>query len=81
MASPLLYSLYTHDCKVDTAVVGLISNNSEAAYHAEVVYLVNGCRENHLERNTSKTKDLIVYFSKKQQRSFHPSSEGIRWRG
>ncbi|KAK0154258.1 putative RNA-directed DNA polymerase from transposon BS [Merluccius polli] len=82
--SPLLYSLYTYDCKAiadsntiikfadDAAVVGLISNNDEAAYHAEVVHLADWCRENHLELNTSKTKELIVDFSRKQQRSFLP---------
>lgn len=55
--SPLLYSLYTHDCKAisdsniivkfadDTAVVGLISNNDEAAYHSEIIHLANWCRE------------------------------------
>ncbi|KAK0146400.1 putative RNA-directed DNA polymerase from transposon BS [Merluccius polli] len=82
--SPLLYSLYTYDCKAiadsntiikfadDAAVVGLISNNNEAAYHTEVVHLADWCRENHLELNTSKTKELIVDFSRKQQRSFLP---------
>ncbi|XP_055486754.1 collagen alpha-1(XXIV) chain-like [Leucoraja erinacea] len=69
--SPLLYSLYTHDCKAisdsniivkfadDTAVVGLISNNDEAAYRSETIRLANWCRENNLELNTSKTKELI----------------------
>ncbi|KAJ8385612.1 hypothetical protein AAFF_G00184740 [Aldrovandia affinis] len=47
--SPLLYSLFTHDCKPvhdsniivkfadDTTVVGLISNNDETAYREEVL--------------------------------------------
>jgi hypothetical protein len=45
--SPLLYSLFTHDCVArhdsntitfadDTAEVGLITNNSETAYREEV---------------------------------------------
>jgi len=49
--SPLLYSLYTHDCvarsssniiikfATDTAVVGLISGNNEKAYIEEVANL------------------------------------------
>jgi hypothetical protein len=46
--SPLLYSLFTHDCMAmhssnsimkfadDTTVVGLITNNNESAYREEV---------------------------------------------
>ncbi|KAJ8351557.1 hypothetical protein SKAU_G00230330 [Synaphobranchus kaupii] len=46
--SPLLYSLYTHDCTAtfdsntivkfadDTAVIGLITNNDERAYLEEI---------------------------------------------
>jgi hypothetical protein len=46
--SPLLYSLFTHDCVAkhnsntttkfadDTSVVGLITNNDETAYREEV---------------------------------------------
>jgi hypothetical protein len=47
MLSPLLYSLFTHDCVAmhtsnsikfvdDTTVVGLITNNDETAFRAEV---------------------------------------------
>ena len=48
MLSSLLYSLFTHDCMAkhdsntiitfadDTTVVGLITNNDEAAYKEEV---------------------------------------------
>lgn len=80
MLSPLLYSLYTHDCVAtsdstvllkfadDTAVVGLISHYDETAYRSEVSQLENWCRENHLLLNVSKTKELIVDYSRKQQR-------------
>jgi hypothetical protein len=49
--SPLLYSLFTHDCVAphasnsiikfadDTTVVGLITNNDETAYREEVMAL------------------------------------------
>lgn len=33
------------------------------------------CRENHLLLNVSKTKEVIVDFSRKQQRDFHPLHE------
>jgi hypothetical protein len=48
MLSPLLFSLFTHDCMAkhdsntiikfddDTTVVGLITNNDETAYREEV---------------------------------------------
>ena len=48
MISPLLYSLFTHDCVAkhdsntiiksadDTTVVGLITDNDETAYREEV---------------------------------------------
>ncbi len=80
--SPLLYSLYTHDCVSshsstsivkfadDTVVLGLISNNDETAYLDEVERLeitVPG-----LSLNVSKTKELIVDFRKRQQLLYTP---------
>ena len=82
MLSPLLYSLYTHDCVStsdsniiikfadNTAIVGLISHNKEEAYRKEVIHLESWCRENNLLPNTSKTKDLIVDYRRKQQSDF-----------
>uniref|UniRef100_A0A1A8EWU0 Reverse transcriptase domain-containing protein n=1 Tax=Nothobranchius korthausae TaxID=1143690 RepID=A0A1A8EWU0_9TELE len=72
--SPLLYSLYTHDCSPthnntliikfadDTTVVGLISKGDEAEYREEVLKLAAWCSENNLSLNTRKTKELIVDF-------------------
>ncbi len=72
--SPLLYSLYTHDCTAthssnvivkfadDTAVIGLTSDNDETAYSEEVSTLTKGCQENHLSLNIDKTKELVVDF-------------------
>ncbi|KAK1804850.1 hypothetical protein P4O66_003552 [Electrophorus voltai] len=82
--SPLLYSLYTYDCTAtssstiivkfadDTVVVGLISDNNERAYLVEIKHLENWCQENNLLLNISKTKELIVDFSKKQERHYQP---------
>ncbi len=56
--SPLLYSLYTHDCMSshssnsiikfadDIVVLGLISNNDETAYLDEVERLASWCQDN-----------------------------------
>ncbi len=67
--SPLLYSLYTHDCVSshsstsivkfadDTVVLGLISNNDETAVHwMRWRDLHHGARTNCLSLNVSKTK-------------------------
>ncbi len=82
--SPLLYSLYTHDCVSshsstsiikfadDTVVLGLINNNDEAAYLEEVERLTSWCQDNCLSLNVSKTKVLIVDFRKRQQRPYTP---------
>ncbi|KAK7944412.1 hypothetical protein WMY93_000140 [Mugilogobius chulae] len=70
--SPLLYCLYTQDCTAtktsnaivkfadDTVVIGLISNNNEAAYFEEVALLSTWCKENNLVINVSKTKEIVV---------------------
>jgi hypothetical protein len=65
--SPLLYSLYTHDCTArhdsntiikfanDTTVVGMITDNDETAYR-EVRELIVWCKDNNLSLNMIKTK-------------------------
>ncbi len=82
--SPLLYSLYTHDCVSshsstsiikladDTVVLGLINNNDETAHLDEVERLRSWCQDNCLSLNVSKTKELIVDFRKRQQRPYTP---------
>ncbi|KAK7910081.1 hypothetical protein WMY93_014765 [Mugilogobius chulae] len=77
--SPLLYTLYTFDCRPShptnviikfadhTTVVGLIKNNTEAAYRDEVDNLVEWCSLNNLSLNSSKTKEVILDFRKKKE--------------
>ncbi len=86
--SPLLYSLYTHDCwsshsstsieqfSEDTVVLGLVSNNDETAYLDEIERLTSWCQDNCLFLNVSKTKELIVDFRKRQQRPYTLSISG-----
>ncbi|KAK1792883.1 hypothetical protein P4O66_001618 [Electrophorus voltai] len=52
--------------------MGLISDNDERAYLEEIKHLENWCQENNLLLNISKTKDLIVDCSKKQERHYQP---------
>ena len=80
--SPLLYSLYTHDCKAvhdsnikfadDTAVDGLISKNNEQAYSNEVDRLSNWCQDNKLLLNVTKTKEMFIDFRRDQQKVKKP---------
>uniref|UniRef100_A0A8K9Y653 Reverse transcriptase domain-containing protein n=1 Tax=Oncorhynchus mykiss TaxID=8022 RepID=A0A8K9Y653_ONCMY len=81
--SPLLYSLFTHDCVAmhasnsiikfadDTTVVGMITNNNETAYREEVRAFGVWSQENNLTLNVNKTKEMIVDF-RKQQREHPP---------
>ena len=74
--SPLLFSLFTHDCVAMhasnsivkfadyTTVVGLITNNNETLYREEVRALGVWCQENNLSLNVNKTKEMIVDFRK-----------------
>ncbi|KAK3523689.1 hypothetical protein QTP70_008611 [Hemibagrus guttatus] len=69
MLSPLLYSLFTHDCVPwhnsnifikyadDTTVVGQINNSDESAYREEIQSLSVWCSMNNLTLNATKTKE------------------------
>ncbi|KAK1792591.1 hypothetical protein P4O66_012526 [Electrophorus voltai] len=82
--SPLLYSLYTYNCTAtssstiiikfadDTIFMGLIPVNDERAYLEEIKHLENWCQETNLLLNISKTKELIVDCSKKQEQHYQP---------
>jgi hypothetical protein len=64
--SPLLYSLFTHDCTArhnsntiikfadDTTLVGLITDNDETAYREEIRDLTMWCKDNNLSLNVIK---------------------------
>ncbi|KAK3542704.1 hypothetical protein QTP86_034787 [Hemibagrus guttatus] len=56
----------------DTTVIGLISDNDETSYRAEVQHLVAWCADNNLLLNTSKTKELIIDFRREKGRMYDP---------
>ncbi|KAK3570663.1 hypothetical protein QTP86_024762 [Hemibagrus guttatus] len=56
----------------DTTLIGLISDNDETAYRAELQHLVTWCADNNLLLNTSKTKELIVDFRREKGRTHDP---------
>ena len=72
--SPILFTLYTNDCRSshgsvklfkfsdDSTLEGLISNGDESSYMEEVSKLVQWCDTNSLELNVSKTKEMIIDF-------------------
>ena len=87
MLSPLLYSLFTHDCTArhdskfadDTTVVGRITNNDKTAYREEVRDLAMWCKDNNLSLNVIKTKEMIVVYRKKRTEHTPLSSTGLQW--
>jgi hypothetical protein len=76
--SPLLYSLFTHECTArhnsntiiqfadDTTVVGLITDNDETAYREKVTDLALWCQDNNPSFKVIKTKEMIVDYRKKR---------------
>ena len=82
--SPLLFSLFTHDCVAthssnlivkfadDTTIVGLITGNDESAYREEVATLTTWCQDNSLSLNINKTKEMIVDFRRRQVEEYAP---------
>ncbi|KAI3373857.1 hypothetical protein L3Q82_022429 [Scortum barcoo] len=88
-ASPLLYSLFTHDCVAthssntiikfadDTTVIGLITgvdDERRPTERSEVRALTSWCQDNNLQLNVSKTKELIVDFRRRQREEHAPLS-------
>ena len=75
VSSPLLYIIYTNDCKSsyenclvvkyadDTAIVGLLNDSeSEITYQKQIQSFTQWCDENYLTLNVSKTKEQIFDF-------------------
>ncbi|KAK1796313.1 hypothetical protein P4O66_009379, partial [Electrophorus voltai] len=55
-----------------SSLTGLISDNDERAYLEEIKHLENWCQGNNLLLNISKTKELIMNCSKKQEWHYQP---------
>ena len=78
MLSPLLYTVYIHDCAPahhsntfvkfadDTTVAVFISRGDESNYRDEVEWLAEWFRVNNFLLNTLKSKELIVDFRRKK---------------
>ncbi|KAI4904358.1 hypothetical protein NFI96_007146 [Prochilodus magdalenae] len=82
--SPILYSLFTHDCVPtygsntiikyadNTTVIGLIKDNDETAYRDEVQHLSTWCHDNNLTLNTQKTKEIIMDLRRSRSQAHPP---------
>ena len=57
--SPLLYSLFAHDCMAR-------HDNNDTAYREEVRDLAMRCQDNNLSFNVIKTKEMIVDYRKRR---------------
>ncbi len=80
--SPLLYSLYTHDCTAthssnvivkfadDTTVIGLITDNDETAYRADVSTLT---KWRTTSQSTSTRPRSWWWISRDRAENTHPS--------
>ncbi|KAF7647074.1 hypothetical protein LDENG_00177750, partial [Lucifuga dentata] len=91
--SPILYSLYTHDCipthpsnaiikfADDTTVVGLISNGDETADRDKVCKLAAWCSDNNLSLNIKKARELITDFWRHREVHHPQTLTEKKWRG
>jgi hypothetical protein len=57
----------SNDCKIvkfadDTVILSLIQNNDETCYRNTISYVNNWCKNNYLDLNVRKTKDMIFDF-------------------
>ena len=61
----------------DTAIVGCIKDGREGEYISLVEDFARWCRSNHLQLNTSKTKEMMVDFRRKKPHLQPVSIEGV----
>ena len=72
--SPVLFSLYTSDCRCsssecsiikyadDTVITGYIASDNTEPYTTTIDNFVKWCDDHFLKLNISKTKELIIDF-------------------
>ncbi len=75
--SPLLFMLYTNDCKsmfesrlilkfADDSVIVSLLQDHEVGHGPVLDYFIRWCDDSYLQLNVTKTKDMIIDFRKKQ---------------
>ncbi|KAI3366392.1 hypothetical protein L3Q82_000452 [Scortum barcoo] len=80
----LFFPLYTSDftystdsCHLqkfsdDTAIVGCVSEGNDCEYRKVIMDFVDWCELNHLQVNASKTKEMVIDFSRKPSSDIAP---------
>ena len=76
------FTYNTESCHIqkfsdDSAVVGCIKDGQEGEYRSLVDNFVQWCRNNHLQLNTTKTKEMVVDFRRSQPPLLPVSIEGV----
>ncbi len=91
--SPLLYSLYTHDCTAthssnvivkladDTTVIGLITDNDETAYREEVSTLTKWCQENTSHSTSTRPRSWWWITGDRAENTHQSPSTRYLWSG
>ena len=74
--SPFLFTIYTADGRIphcplvkfadDTSQVGLIEKGNDSFFKQGINDFVNWCKNNFLKLNVSKTKEMIINFTRSQ---------------
>ena len=76
--SPVLFTIYTNDCSIntdniklikfadDSTIQGLIQNDDDRDYFDFIEYFTNWCDNHYLLLNVRKTKELIIDFRVKK---------------
>ncbi len=79
VVSPVLFTIYTNDCSIntnstklikfadDSTIQGLIQNDDEREYFDYINLFTNWCDEHFLLLNVKKTKELVIDFRVKKE--------------
>ncbi|KAI3375802.1 hypothetical protein L3Q82_004084 [Scortum barcoo] len=59
----------------DTAIVGCVSEGNDCEYRKVIMDFVDWCELNHLQVNASKTKEMVIDFSRKPSADIAPTAE------
>ncbi|KAF7642033.1 hypothetical protein LDENG_00265780, partial [Lucifuga dentata] len=74
MLSPLLYTLFTHDCAAiqsSNTIIKFADDTTIIACREEVKTLTSRCHYNNLHLNVNKTKELVLYFRRAKGEGAH----------
>ena len=76
--APFLFTIYTSDIRAsdsncymvkfadDTALIGLLKNDNIVAYNKQINNFATYCKDNYLQLNVTKTKELVIDYRRNQ---------------